>query len=220
MTTPSHGSATQLRSRLPTELNLIIIALLPVEDLLRMARVCLAFQLGSEPLIYRKITITRKWEEGRFVLLQKALTRNYRRCSLIRELYFLCFEWPTWPEFWAEAVGSLLSCLSNVKSLMVPGLRDEELTYSQFFVPSRLESCSIRAIEYWDEPLDFFRTQPNIRKLCVLEDNLPVPSPLPSVLLPKLEELECDFDMLPIYAPGRPISKVCFLSTLRGVAHR
>lgn len=216
MPAPSYRSAAHLFSKLPTELRFMIIAQLPIESLLQAARVCLEFQLEAEVHIYRSIKFAPNWQR-RAQKLQSTLTKSRRRQGLVHEICFLLDQWGGFynPALWADVVDFLLSTLPNIKSLAIPMFQDEDsdLRSDLFIRPTlSLEKFSINIIEEWDSnPLEFFESQPSIRKLCILKDCFEVES-FPNHLLPNLEELECTIPLLTLLAPGRPISKVCLTS--------
>lgn len=201
------------RPRLPTELIIMIIRLLPHESLIQAARVCYGFQLEAEAHIYHYIAIGPETpgglDESRFLELKNSLLAAPRRCALVKgvALEFGRFDVPM--DFYTGALSFLLSNLPNIKSLTIPifpipGTPECDIL---FHTKSRIEEFGVHALEEWPRLGEFYASQPSIRKL-VIRDNYSVTLTFPKEVLPALNELVCDGPTIVGLAPGRPITKV------------
>lgn len=210
----SPSSTLQLRSTLPTELNAIIIQQLPLQSLLQAVSVCSEFQLEAEVHIYKYINILPAWsDDGRFLVLRDALASSRRRRALVGALDFKMDWWGAKIHFWIEALSFLLSTLYNVKTLIVPSFDDMDTLDPQVFfqTPSRFEELCIKDLEPSPRLMEFYASQPAIRKL-VLVHHSATDFPIPETVLPALEELVCAGWVVPVrrYIRGRSILVVIY----------
>lgn len=207
---PSPSSTLQPHSRLPTELNAIIIQQLPRQSLIQAASVCFEFQLEAEVHIYKHVRIHPAWSHnGRFLMLRNALASSPRRQALVKTLHFVMSSWGDDIQFWAGALGFLLSTLSNIKILIIPSFGDLDTLDPQVFfqTPSRFEGLHMMLLESSPRLVEFYASQSAIRRLSfAYRDSVELR--VPSTVLPALYELVCPCHVVPLYLPGRSIGKV------------